>query len=71
MVRRGAIRIVVHAPPPGEPADWRTQRRPLPDMSRRIWRREGGFRFSGPSSPPNPTLSGNARVRVSRKQRIH
>ena len=64
-------RIVIHTPPAGEPADWRTLRRPMLDLSRRVWRREGGFRFSGPSSTPNGTVSGNARVRASRKKRIH
>ena len=64
-------RIVFHAPPSGEPADWRTLRRPMLDLSRRVWRREGGFRFSGPSSTPDPTVSGNARLRASRKKRIH
>lgn len=63
--------IVFQAPIAGEPADWRILRRPLQDWSRRVWRREGGFRFSGRSSTPNGTLSGNARVRAARKKGIH
>jgi hypothetical protein len=63
--------IVFHAPVAGEPADWRTLRRPMLDPSRRVWRRESGFRFSGSSSVPNATPSGNARVRTANKKRIH
>jgi hypothetical protein len=54
----------------GEPADWRTLRRPMQDPSRRVWRREDGFRFSGRSRHPDGTPSGAPRVR-SDKKRIH
>ncbi|MEN3974197.1 hypothetical protein [Emcibacter sp. SYSU 3D8] len=63
--------ILFRAPPSGEPADWRTLRRPMLDLSRRVWRREGGFRFSGPSSTPNGTPSGIARMRDAKKRRDH
>jgi hypothetical protein len=64
-------RIVIHTREAGEPGDWRILRRPMLDLSRRIWRREGGFRLSGRSSTPNGTVSGNARVRAAKKKRIH
>jgi hypothetical protein len=66
--RRTTGIVLPEPPPPGEPADWRTLRRPMQDPSRRVWRREDGFGISGRSRRPGGTLSGNARPRGDKKR---